>query len=52
MVVWGVRYLGTIPVPKDRAFEAPAIEEYLKGRLNPQLCGIGRTASFDESPAA
>lgn len=29
------RILYTIGVPKDRAFEAPAVEEYLIGRLNP-----------------
>lgn len=38
-----VRHLATIPVPTDRAFEAPAVEEFLIARLNPPLCGIGRT---------
>jgi hypothetical protein len=39
----GVRYVATIPVPTDRAFEAPAVEEFLIARLNPSLCGTGRT---------
>lgn len=37
-----VRYLVTIPVPEDRAFEAPAIEEYLIKELNPPLNVIGK----------
>jgi hypothetical protein len=41
-----VRYVATIPVPLDRAFEAPAIEEFLIARLNPPLCGTGRTKSL------
>ncbi len=38
----GIRYVVTIPVPDDRAFEAPAVEEFLIGRLNPSLCLVGR----------
>lgn len=29
------RIVYTIGIPKDRAFEAPAVEEYLIGQLNP-----------------
>jgi hypothetical protein len=38
-----VGYIATIPVPTDRAFEAPAIEEFLIARLNPSLCSIARS---------
>lgn len=38
-----VRYEATIPVPTDRAFEAPAVEEFLIARLNPSLCSIARS---------
>jgi excinuclease UvrABC nuclease subunit len=37
-----VRYLVTIPVHEDRAFEAPAIEEFLIKELNPPLNVIGK----------
>jgi excinuclease UvrABC nuclease subunit len=37
-----VRYLVTIKVPENRAFEAPAIEEFLIKELNPPLNVIGR----------
>jgi hypothetical protein len=32
-----------IPIPVDRAFEAPAIEEYLISKLNPPKNASGRT---------
>jgi hypothetical protein len=37
-----VRYLMTIGLSKDRAFEAPAIEEYLIGKLDSDLNKTGR----------
>ena len=40
----GLQFLATICVPSDRAFEAPAVEEFLINRLNPPLCGIGRSS--------
>lgn len=33
--------INTIIVPKNRAFEAPAIEEYLIGELNPPFNTVG-----------
>ncbi len=33
------RYIVTIPLPADRSFEAPAIEEYLIAKLNPKAGG-------------
>ncbi|WP_147383573.1 hypothetical protein [Nitrosomonas supralitoralis] len=36
-----VRYIATIAVPKDRAFEAPAIEEFLLRRLESPLNSLG-----------
>ena len=37
-----VRYIVTIPVPLDRAFEAPAVEEYLIDQLEPELNDQGK----------
>jgi hypothetical protein len=34
-----LKYIITIPLPVDRAFEAPAIEEYLITRLKPKAGG-------------
>lgn len=45
-----VRYLATIPVPTDRAFEAPAVEEFLIARLNPSLCAIARSEPIAFKP--
>jgi hypothetical protein len=39
----GLRFVLTIPVPRDQAFEATAIEEYLIGRLNPLINRIGNS---------
>jgi excinuclease UvrABC nuclease subunit len=35
-------YIATLPIPADLTFEAPAIEEYLIGRLNPPDNGGAR----------
>ena len=40
-----VRYVATIGVPIERAFEAPAIEEFLIARLDPPLNSIGRNST-------
>ena len=33
------KYICTIPLPVDRSFEAPSIEEYLISKLNPKAGG-------------
>lgn len=38
----GIKYLVTIGLAKRRAFEAPAIEEYLIGKFNPRLNKLGK----------
>jgi len=38
----GIRFIVTIKLPLDRAFEAPAIEEYLIGMFNPPLNDRGK----------
>jgi hypothetical protein len=40
------RFVITIPVPRDQAFEAAAIEEYLIGRLQPPLNRIGNPGRY------
>ncbi|MDB2687052.1 GIY-YIG nuclease family protein [Mariniblastus sp.] len=37
-----VKYVSAIPVPPERAFEVPSIEEYLISKLNPTLNVAGR----------
>lgn len=42
----------TIKFPKDRAFEAPALEEFLIGKLNPRFNTLGRKKHSDEANCA
>ena len=47
-----VRYVATVGLPPDRAFEAPAVEEFLIARLNPALCSIARSEPLPMQDAA